>query len=465
MNDKRLSKKMVRGLRLLCLLFSVLLLLADPQSARAQAPPNEILNTNEAKRNREMGLAMLQEIKTLIKEHYYDPRYRGIDLDVRFKAAADRIKTLNFNWQVFRVLAQVLLDFNDSHTRLMLPPRTDYFEYGFTAQMIGDKCFVTDVKKGSDAEKKGLKAGDQILNFGKFPPSRAHLWKILYVLYRLDPVNTVDLKTRNTEGAEAQFTVMAKTMTQKEKDEERKKRKDREKAKPFKCQEISKELIACKLYSFMVDKGEIDKMMKQAGQYSKLILDLRGNGGGYVVVEEHLAGYLFDHDVKIADVVTRKKNEVRMAKTKRDKSYKGELVVLVDSHSASAAEMVARVVQIEKRGKVVGDLSSGAVMTSVRAPLFGRINTTAEAVITYTGMSLTIADVIMSDGSRIEGVGVRPDVSAVPTPLALAQRTDPVLAHAATMLGASLTPEKAGEFYFIGEKPEGDEDADTDGDN
>ena len=33
------------------------------------------------------------------------------------------------------------------------------------------------------------------------------------------------------------------------------------------------------------------------------------------------------------------------------------------------------------------------------------------------------------------------------------------------MLGASLTPEKAGEFYFIADKPEGDEDAETEGDN
>lgn len=439
------------------------LLVVNPQPTHAQTLAGETLNTKEAKRDREMGLAMLKEMKKILEEHYYDPKYRGIDLKERFKAAEIRVKTLNYNWQIYRVLAQVLLDLNDSHTGFILPRRTDHFEYGFTTQMIGDKCIVVSVKKDSDAEGKGLRVGDQVLNIGRFVPTREDLWKIMYLIYKLDPAKTVDLRIKNLSGEESQMTVVAKTMTEKEFEEAQKKRKDVEKEQPFKCQEISAEVIACKLYTFVIETKQIDKMVKEVGQHAKLILDLRGNGGGYLIAEKYLTGHLFDHDVKMADEITRKKTELRMAKSKKDKSFKGELIVLVDSNSASASELLARVVQLEKRGKIVGDVTKGALMTSIRLGLFGQLNPLADITITPYAMSVTVGDVIMNDGNRIEGVGVIPDVAIGPTGLALLNKADPVLARAATMLGAKLTAEQAGKFYFMAKKEEDEDEPETEG--
>jgi C-terminal processing protease CtpA/Prc len=457
MNFNYVSTRPATSLRCLLLVLS-LLCPAQYQLVRAQIPINEPGNAKDAKRHRELALHLLGEMKGRLKEYYFDPKYRGIDLEARFKAAEARIKTLDYNWQMFRVLAQILLDFNDSHTRLQLPPRTDNFQYGFAMQMIGDKCFVVSVKKGTDAEAKGIKVGDQILKIGKFTPTRDNLWKIVYVLYKLDPIDFINIQIKSVDGAEQELTVKAQTMTLEQQRKEWEKRKKEEKQKPFKCQEINAEVIACKLYTFLVEKDEINKMMKQVGQHPKLILDLRGNGGGYVLVEEHLAGYLFDRDVKIAEVVTRKKTEQRLAKTKGDKSFKGELLVLIDSRSASASEIVARLVQIERRGKVIGDVSSGAVMTSIYVPLFNPSVALSNIIYSNTGMSMTIGDVIMSDGSRLEHVGVIPDARVMPTGLALAKKTDPVLAYAASLFGADLSPEQAGQFYFLTAKTEGEED-------
>jgi C-terminal peptidase prc len=440
------------------LLLTTFFLLPAAEKNFAQEESNPKKASGETKKHREQSIAFLKEMKVILKKFYYDPKYHGIDLDARFAAAEERIKTLEYNWQMYRVLVQVLMDFNDSHTRFHLPPRNDYFDYGFSMQMLGNDCFITAVKKGSDAEKQGLAVGDQILGIGKFKPTRRDLWKITYVLYKLDPKDTVDLTIGKLDGTEQKLTVKAKTMTQKERREELRKKKTKEKFEAFKCQEINSETIACKLNTFVVEKNDIDKMMTQVGNHSKFILDLRGNSGGYVFIEEYLLGHFFDRDIKIADMITREKTETRMARTRGSRVYKGDLVVLVDSRSASAAEITARVLQLEKRAKIVGDVSSGAVMTSYSLGLFGSMSGLSDFAFTSVGMSVSIADVVMRDGSRLENVGVIPDVPVIPTGDALAKKTDAVLAYAASMLGVELSPEKAGEFYFITQKENDDED-------
>jgi len=430
-------------------------------SISAQEKPDKIKLTTEAKKSRDDSLSILDEMKDYLKENYYDTKMHGIDLEKRIEDAKARVKIMQYNWQMYRVLVQVLMDFNDSHTRMILPPRTDYFQYGIGMQMIGDECFITSVKKDSDAQNQGITVGDQILFLGKFKPNRRDLWKMNYVLYKLDPANTLDLKIRKPDGTEKSLTIKAKTMTDKEFRAEQKARKEKSKFEPFKCQEMSKEVVACKLYSFIVEKNDIDKMMKQAAKYPKFILDLRGNGGGYVVVEQYLLSHFFSREVKIADLVTRNKAETRLTKPVGDREYKGEVIVLVDSNSASASEITARVLQLEKRAKIYGDVSSGSVMTSVAVPFKSIVSSFADYAIIQTGMSLTVADVVMRDGSRLENTGVIPDEVLQPTAVGMAQKTDPVLAYAAVKLGANVTPEQAGGYYFMVPKDENDDEGES----
>ncbi len=130
------------------------------------------------------GRDMLKTIKDDIKKNYYDPNFRGIDLEARFKTADEKLQQAQSVGQIFGIIAQVLLDFDDSHTFFMPPGRADSFEYGWQMQAIGDRCYVFAVKPGSDAEAKGLKPGDQVLNVGGFKPNRALLWKINYLSTR-----------------------------------------------------------------------------------------------------------------------------------------------------------------------------------------------------------------------------------------------------------------------------------------
>ena len=329
-----------------------------------QATLREVASPASASINRGRGLSMLDQIKEAIKTAYFDKNFRGIDLDARFKAAAEKIKKLESNRDIYRVIAQVVLDFNDSHTTFLPPDRASRVEYGFSAQMVGNNCLVTDVKKGSDAEAKGLKVGDVIEAFGNTQPTRENLWKINYLIYRLAPAQMIELYVRDPVRPEKKIEITAvfKSLEERRKEDEKRRKEKRE--DPFKCQAIDQEAIACKLRTFSVDKSYIDKMMKEVSGYKKLVLDLRGNGGGYVKTEEHLTGYFFDRTVKIADFIMRTKTSERIAKLRKENVFKGDLVVLIDSNSASASEVFSRVIQLEKRGQVVGDVSAGKVMTS-----------------------------------------------------------------------------------------------------
>jgi len=435
---------------------------AGGTALKAQDTDKKPKLTSEAKLARLHSLRILDEMEDILEKYYYDPNFRGIDLKTRIEAAKERVKTLEYNWQMYRVLVQVLMDFNDSHTNVILPPRTDYFQYGFGVQMIGGDCHITSIKKDSDAARQGIEVGDQIVALGKFKPTRRDLWKMMYVLYKLDPADTLDLTIRKPDGTQKSLTIKAKTMTDREFRAEQKTRREKKKYEPVKCQPLSAEVIACKLYSFVVERSDIDKMMKQAAKYPKLVLDLRGNGGGYVFIEEYLVSYFFDRQIKIGDMVTRKKTESRFTKPSNERLYKGEVAVLVDSDSASAAEMTARVLQLEQRAKIFGDVSSGSVMTSISIPFRSIMDgTTAAVAFINVGMSVTIADVIMRDGSRLENKGVIPDEVLLPSGSALAKKTDPVLAYAAYKFGAKITPEQAGSMYFMVEKDEFGDDGET----
>lgn len=65
----------------------------------------------------------------------------------------------------------------------------------------------------------------------------------------------------------------------------------------------------------------------------------------------------------------------------------------------------------------------------------------------FFGTSITVADLQMSDGGRLENVGVTPDETVLPTGADLAAGRDPVLARAITLFGGTMTAEEAGRFY------------------
>jgi hypothetical protein len=105
---------------------------------------------------------MLRTVREAVKDKYYDPKFHGLDVVEHFKAAEKRLDTVESIGRGYSIIAQSLIEFGDSHTFFIPPEVTASFEYGWQVAMVGDQCLVVGVKPGSDAEAKGLRAGDRL---------------------------------------------------------------------------------------------------------------------------------------------------------------------------------------------------------------------------------------------------------------------------------------------------------------
>jgi len=197
-----------------------------------------------------------------------------------------------------------------------------------------------------------------------------------------------------------------------------------------------------KMPEFFLTYEDVDHMFGIARKHKALVLDLRGNPGGAIITLEHMLGNVFDHDVKIADRVGRKEMKSETAKSRGGSAFSGKLIVLVDSGSASCAELFPRVIQLEHRGTVVGDRTAGAVMEAR-----GYSDSQGADTKIFYSFSITEADLTMKDGKSLEHVGVTPDEVVIPTAQDLSAGRDPALSRAAELAGVAIDPAAAGKMF------------------
>jgi C-terminal processing protease CtpA/Prc len=393
---------------------------------------------------------VLRRVKSELKQDYYDPNFHGMDVEARFREAEEKMKSAESEAHLAGIVAQVLLDLNDTHTFFVPPFNLKRFRYGWRIQPVGADCYVGAVRPGSDAEDQGLRVGDKVLSIDGRPLDRTKVWLAYYYYYTLQPQPGMELLVEKLDKKQEEIIVRATGVSESRVFSSRHfldfeihaEAEDRLRRHRF--HEPNDEVLIWKMPRFDLDDGELADKFGKVKNRKALILDLRGNEGGHVSSLERFAGYFFDSNIKIAERRGRKEIQPHFARSQKDKVFKGQLVVLIDGLSSSAAEIFARVVQLEKRGLVIGDRSFGSVRQS---RYFRRVEGAVEAV--GFGVSVTNADVIMSDGKSLENVGVTPDELILPTAQDMRGGLDPVLAHAASLVGVKLDPKKAGELFPV----------------
>jgi C-terminal processing protease CtpA/Prc len=394
--------------------------------------------------------AVLHLVKETILKDYYDPTFRGYDLNARFQAADQKLADVTSFEMGMNVVGWAVQGLSDSHTTFIPPLRNVLVYSGWRMEMVGRTCMISAVEPNSDAWKQGLRSGDIVQKVNDYQPTRSNFGQVQYIFSVLAPLAQYHFMIGDTPQSARSVTTRSRlvnipltnmpgaTTTQ----QLQRSIQGNWVVHKTRAVEVNDKLMIWKMPIFGLPESEIKHETASARKHETLILDLRDNGGGRIDDLRWLIGNFFDHDVIVGEMTERDKTELLKATSFGKDAFSGRLIVLVNSESASAAEIFARTVQLEKRAVVIGDQTAGAVRIA-------KIISLGQAARIPWGMEMSIARLTMSDGADLEGKGVIPDTLMLPTPADLAEGRDPVLSAAAQLAGVRLNPEEAAKMFPV----------------
>lgn len=416
--------------------------------AAAPAATDDGLSISE----RRNATLMLEGMQKAIESDYYDPNFSGRDVNALANVAKERISKAGNISDALAAVAQFALEFDDMHTIFSPPWLTVSVDYGWKMGMVGDSCRVIGIDPRSDAARQGVAVGDLVKTVNGFVPTRANIWRLEYLFNALHPLPGLHVDLVSSAGQSRTLDLSAKVHPQRafldlsndidSTHLQQESEKEWMRIKPVTVRSIPKVLLV-RMPSFHLSVADVKRQFRDMFDREALILDLRGNGGGHIDTLEELLGELFRDDFKLATRQTRGHSDDWMVKGSGKNAYAGRVMVLVDSQSASASELLARAVQLTDRGTVIGDQTAGAVMEAVRTI---RSISNGENEIQYA-TSVTFANVVMADGGRLEKTGVTPDFVVLPSAEDMHEGRDPVLAQALKFVGHPMDAAAAGRLY------------------
>ncbi|WP_343328511.1 S41 family peptidase [Polaribacter staleyi] len=121
-----------------------------------------------------------------------------------------------------------------------------------------------------------------------------------------------------------------------------------------------------------------------------LVLDLRGNGGGFIDIANSIVDEFLEDDKLIVFTKNNKNKIEESFATSRGDFEKGGLYVLIDENSASASEIVAGALQDNDKGTIIGRRSFGKGLVQIEMDLGdgSAVRLTTARYYTPTGRSI-----------------------------------------------------------------------------
>ena len=263
-------------------------------------------------------------------------------------------------------------------TKEMTEPLQGNFDgIGIQFNMLTDTVYVIQVIPGGPSEKVGLMAGDRIVEVDDTLIAGVKM-KTTEVMKRLrGPKDTeVRVKVKRGENPDLmEFRIIRGKIPMYSLDA---------------AYMADKHTGYIKLNRFAASSANefreaLEKLRKEG--MKQLILDLQGNGGGYLNIAIELADEFLEKQRLIVYTKGSKQPREEAHSTARGQFQEGRLVILVDESSASASEIVTGAVQDWDRGVVIGrrTFGKGLVQKPIPLPDGSMIRLTVSRYYTPTG--------------------------------------------------------------------------------
>jgi carboxyl-terminal processing protease len=271
-----------------------------------------------------------------------------------------------------------------------------YVGIGIEFMIKNDSILVVSVLENGPAAKAGMQVGDILLAAGT-----AMLDKTM----KSNPENII----KNVRGKEGSSVVVKIYRPSNGKFISLKcirKGLDMPSVGPFLKYNKNIGYIRIKEFSATTDQEfmlAMDSLFGKQGNNKDLILDLRGNPGGYLEKATHMLNQLIPESGKVM-VSTKSKTgkETVFKSSGRPFFPTGNIVVLMDENAASASEIVAAALQDHKRATIVGRRSFGKGLVQAQYKLSNG-----------GALKLTIAKFYTPSGKLIQNPYKKGDTSTV----------------------------------------------------
>jgi carboxyl-terminal processing protease len=356
-------------------------------------------------------LAVFDDVWETIAERYYDPKFHGVDWQAKrnvFRPAAARATNPH---EFYEVLRQMIASLKDAHTRVYSPdekfdwwnPR--FVTVGLTIREVGGVPTVIQIEPNSLAAQTEIRPGDVIvkvddLSVAEFVAQRLDSSRLSgavrsrVIANLLDgPAGTLVKVAWTPRNGKQKSAVLRRYWSQRQ--------------LGFSNQRNGK-IAILRLDAFTQTVAvDFSKSLPDVLDGAEgIVLDLRANGGGDAEAMADVASLFIDEGVNLGRFADRsgasfelQTYSKRLWRMPPSFPIKLPLVVLTSENTSSAAEILAAALQSRRQARVIGTETCGCVL-AIR---------NRHALPDGGVLDVSEFDYRTAGGSRLEGVGVKPD--------------------------------------------------------
>ncbi|MFA5997081.1 MAG: S41 family peptidase [Candidatus Paceibacterota bacterium] len=349
------------------------------------------------------------------------PFWKSLDtLNSKFVATTASSSIPSDKEKVYGAITGLAASYGDPYTTFFPPKESAAFaeevrgDFEGIGMEIGIKDNVLTViapLKGTPSEKAGMKPGDQVLKINK-------------VFTNGMTVEDAVSKIRGPKGTVVTLTVKQSDGTTKDVPVTR----DTIKIPTIDTKMRDDGVFVLSLYTFSANSANLFRDALREFILSgsdKLVLDLRGNPGGYLESAVDMASFFLPigKTIVIEDNGTKEKQIIEKSRGYNVFTPNLKMVVLIDGGSASASEILAGALHEQGIAKLVGEKSFGK----------GSVQEVIE-ITPDTALKVTIAKWLTPSGHSISQNGLEPDVKVAITKKDIEKKFDSQMEKAAEIL-------------------------------